>query len=480
MRVSELFNQAGVAYQGAPDTKFRSLSADSRNIEPGDLFVCMESESGDTHRFIDAAVARGAVGAIVHSTVALGANRYLPQGSFDQAIWRLSKVAFGDPSQAMRVIGITGTNGKTTTAWILRDALEASGRTAAYIGTLGFKDRNGLQKGLNTTPFAVDLNQQMRHAVDSRTQDLVMEVSSHALSQHRVDGIKFELALFTNLTQDHLDFHGSMAEYGQAKSRLFLDMGVPKAVINVGDPFGASLAAQINAPVTFSLGDVGTVQGSVVEVGATNLVMRVRIEDKSIDVRVPLGGLFNVNNALAAFTVLVTLGQTPTSAAESLAHVTAAPGRFEAVPNDLGISVVVDFAHTPDALARMMDAARALQPRRVIAVFGCGGDRDRTKRPLMAKEVGERADLTVLTSDNPRTEDPMQILNDAAAGLPAGANYLKIVDRKSAVIEAVRQAEPGDIVLLAGKGHEDYQIIGTTKYPMDDRQLAREALEARS
>ncbi len=271
-----------------------------------------------------------------------------------------------------------------------------------------------------------------------------------------------------------------MAEYGQAKSRLFLDMGVPQAVINVGDPFGARLASQLQDPVTFSLGDVGTIRAKVVEVGAGNLEMQIRTGAETLEVRVPLGGLFNVDNALAAFTVLVALGLTPTRAAECLAHVTAAPGRFEAVPNDLGINVVVDFAHTPDALARMMDAARALRPKRVIAVFGCGGDRDRTKRPLMAKEVGERADLTVLTSDNPRTEDPMQILNDAAAGLPAGSNFLKIVDRKSAVIEAVRQAEPGDIVLLAGKGHEDYQIIGTTKYPMDDRQLAREALEARS
>lgn len=481
MLVSELFAQAGVAYSGGPDVEFNRLVEDSRLCGPGDLFVCLPFESTNTHEFIELAISQGAVGAIVHAEREIGPHRYFPKIEFNEATWKLAKVAFSNPSAKLRVTGITGTNGKTTTAWILSDALEALGRNTAYIGTLGYKDRNGLRKGTNTTPFSIQLNSEIAKIASGGTQDLVMEVSSHALAQRRVDGIEFDVGIFTNLTQDHLDFHTSMNEYGAAKARLFFDLPSQsqkrfQAVLNLTDPMGRTWAERIPTAITY--GPNGMITAETLSVSAEEIELALTYEGKTLTLRNRLAGAFNVDNTLTAFAGLIALGYNPSDCADVLSHAKAAPGRFESLANDQGIHVIVDYAHTPDALERALAAARALSPRRIIALFGCGGDRDRSKRKIMAAAVGANADVIILTSDNPRTEDPMQIINDAREGLPTTLECHVVVDRATAVMEAIRMAEAGDLVFLAGKGHEDYQIIGREKVPMDDRVLARNALEA--
>lgn len=493
MLLSELFEKSGViADRILGDAKIDDIVADSRKATPGSLFVCMPSKNTDSHQFLAQAKDRGAVAAIVHSEA--GCDQAWSAGlavavvrnegdNFTEALWRLCKAFFDNPSGHMRLVGLTGTNGKTTTTWILRDALEALGRKSAYLGTLGYKTHGGIVPLENTTPFAVDLNRLLHDARSAGVQDFTMEVSSHALAERRVDGIEFDAAVFTNLTQDHLDFHGSMEAYAAAKKRLFKDLPAqsPKefvGAINVDDPTGAQWAGTLTTPfLTYGLLR-GDLQGTPLEVRVDRILMEFRYQGELAECRLGLGGNFNVQNALSACAGLLALGYSLQEAVKGLGRATPVPGRFEAIPNDKGIGVLVDYAHTPDALLKLLDAAKALRPRRLIAVFGCGGDRDRTKRPIMARIVSERANITVVTSDNPRTEDPTAIIEEIKTGLLYGSNAVSIPDRRDAIQAAINMAHEGDIVVIAGKGHEDYQIIGRTKYPMDDRKMAREALEA--
>ena len=312
----------------------------------------------------------------------------------------------------------------------------------------------------------------------------MLEVSSHALEERRADGLAFDVGVFTNLSQDHLDFHPSMDAYQASKRRLFFDL--PKqtdkpfaAAFNVDDPVGRRWSAEFAGPqVSYGL-EAGELRGAAQEVRVDGLVLALSYLSHAATLRARLGGRFNVSNCLSATAALLALGYGLEEACVALAEASPVPGRFEAVPNDVGIGVLVDYAHTPDALDKLLDSARDLQPRRLITVFGCGGDRDRTKRPLMAHSASSRSDVCVLTSDNPRTEDPLAILQDVRQGVVAGAESYEIPDRPEAILRAIALAEPGDIVVIAGKGHEDYQIIGRTKHPMDDRVLARHALEAR-
>ncbi|MCX7801073.1 MAG: UDP-N-acetylmuramoyl-L-alanyl-D-glutamate--2,6-diaminopimelate ligase [Fimbriimonadales bacterium] len=493
MRFADLFSTAGVHPDRLlGDASLEGMVADSRKASPGCLFVCMPSPSGDTHRFLDDARERGAVAALTHTDA--GCERAWDLGmaaalvrhegkTFAEALARLCKAFFGDPSGRLRLVGVTGTNGKTTTAWVMRDALEALGVPSAYLGTLGYKTGEGKLTLENTTPFAVELNQCLADAVASGIQGFVMEVSSHALEERRADGLEFDAAIFTNLTQDHLDYHGTMEAYEAAKWRLFSDLpataGKPfRAAIDADDPVGARWLERIDHPAVSYGVQSGSLRGKPLRVTVESIQMELSFGERVVPVQVGLGGLFNVQNTLAVAAGLLALGYSLDDAATALRAAKPVPGRFEPVRNDLGIGVIVDYAHTPDALEKLLDAVRALEPRRVITVFGCGGDRDRTKRPKMARVVSERSDLSVVTSDNPRTEDPHRILGDVVAGLAQGSEAVTIVDRKEAIFEALRRAQPGDVVVIAGKGHEDYQIIGRTKFPMDDRKIAREALEA--
>jgi UDP-N-acetylmuramyl-tripeptide synthetase len=353
------------------------------------------------------------------------------------------------------------------------------------LGTLGFHIDDEARELENTTPFAVQLFNLVAEARDRGMTALAMEVSSHSLAQQRVDGIDFDAAVFTNLTQDHLDFHGDMHSYAEAKKRLFTVLPAQSrkrfvAAFNINDPVGARWALEQNGPtVTYGVRNaeadlVGTPLAVLVDSIRMNLSYR-----GDFDVQVPLGGAYNVENTLGAVAGVLALGVPLEAIAQALPNVHPVPGRFEAVRNDLGIGVIVDYAHTPDALEKLLDSVRSLTEKRVITVFGCGGDRDRTKRPKMARSASERSDLTVVTSDNPRTEDPDAIVHEVAVGILPGKEHLTIVDRAEAIGAAIHVAEPGDVVVIAGKGHENYQIIGRTKHHMDDRELARVAIHIR-
>jgi UDP-N-acetylmuramoyl-L-alanyl-D-glutamate--2,6-diaminopimelate ligase len=494
MTLVELFEKAGVRPDGLDgNAEVSSMVSDSRQVTPGALFVCMPSANSDSHAFIAQAKDAGAAATLVHSQAGVEAARAagvpfaLVENDgmrFNEALWRLAKVSFGNPSGRMKMIGVTGTNGKTTTAWLIRDMLSAIGEQAAYLGTLGIQLPGESRELNNTTPFPIELNALLAEAVAKGATTMAMEVSSHALEQKRVDGLEFDAAVFTNLTQDHLDYHGTMDAYGAAKWRLFTDFPKqgPKrfvAALNLDDPTGADWAAKIDVPcIRFGVGK-GDLAGDPFEVLVDSIGMRLTFEGKTVEASIPLGGNFNVQNCLSASAGMLALGYDLGAVAHALRKVRPVPGRFEAVRNDLGIGVLVDYAHTPDALEKLLDSARELHPNRLIAVFGCGGDRDRSKRPKMARVTSSKADISVLTSDNPRTEDPQAILDEVETGIEPGSKAFKIIDRREAIAHAVKIAQPGDIVVIAGKGHENYQIIGRTKYPMDDRELAREALSAR-
>lgn len=497
MTLAELFHAAGVsASLEAGETPVGTLCADSRVLASGQVFVAMPSAATDAHQYIPQALDRGASAVIsARALPALPVPAVTVQGDFEGALWRLAAESYGHPSRTLRVIGITGTNGKTTTAWILRDALEAMGRRAAYLGTLGYRGSGELEALPNTTPFAVDVQAFLSRAKAEGMTDVVMEVSSHALAQHRVDGVEFDAGVFTNLTQDHLDYHQTMEEYREAKLRLFYDL--PKAsfkpfrgAFNAGELHAAwfpedALSYAVSDPLPSPAGEgrggsnLAKVDDLVAvprEVTLSSIEIELHHAGAVATCRNALAGSYNVENTLAAAAALVCLGVPVWEAAAALGAATPVPGRFEAVPNDRALNVLVDYAHTPDAIQRVLEAARPLTSGRLIVLFGCGGDRDRTKRPLMAAAASQFADEVWLTSDNPRTEDPLKIIADARAGLRPKTSVKEVVDRREAIFGAIKGANSGDTVVLAGKGHEDYQIIGREKIPMDDRKIAAEAL----
>jgi UDP-N-acetylmuramoyl-L-alanyl-D-glutamate--2,6-diaminopimelate ligase len=447
----------------------------------------MPSKSTDSHAYLAEAKSSGAVAALVHSeegmSRALGLGLAavsvpLDQPGFNIACGSLARSVFDDPSSRLRIVGVTGTNGKTTTAWMMRDALAAMGRRAGYMGTLGF-DPGGTRRELaNTTPFPVETWQLLHEAEGAGVQDFVMEASSHALFERRLFGVKFACGVFTNLSQDHLDYHRDMEDYAAAKLLLFTEYALDESfvsAVNVGDPVGQRWAGQIKVTVTFGA------EGADLEVTATeksvsSLRLLARFQGAERAFSIGVGGLFNVWNATSSLAGLLALGIRLEDACKAMESVTPVPGRFESVPTGRGFSVIVDYAHTPDALEKLLASVRELSPQRVITVFGCGGDRDRTKRPKMARAASANSDVTIVTSDNPRTEDPEAIVQEVVGGLMPGAVCETWIDRREAITRAVSLARDGDVVVIAGKGHEDYQIIGRTKHPMDDRQIAREAL----
>jgi UDP-N-acetylmuramoyl-L-alanyl-D-glutamate--2,6-diaminopimelate ligase len=490
MTLAQLLAEAGVRPDAVSgDGPLSGISADSRNVRAGELFVCMPSSSRDTHEFLPEVAQSGAGAALTHTdagfdwAVSLGLPAVLAASDFPESVWRLAKRLAGDPSAKMRLVGVTGTNGKTTTAWLIRGALEELGRRASYLGTLGLKTPAGMRELSNTTPFSVELNLLLKEALEAGAQDFVMEVSSHALQEKRCDGVEYDVGLFTNLTQDHLDYHHTMEAYAEAKFRLFSDLPRQSekpfvAVLNAEDPVGAEWAKSLDSRVLLYGLREGELRAEPIEVRVDGLEMDLTQGDERARLACGLGGSYNVWNCLAAAAALRALDVSLEDAARALGSAKPVPGRFEAVPNDKGIGILVDYAHTPDALEKLLAAVRPLAEGRVITVFGCGGDRDRTKRPIMARVVSEGSDVAVVTSDNPRTEEPDAIVADVEKGLLPGTESKTIVDRREAVAYAVGLAEPGDVVVIAGKGHENYQIIGKTKHPMDDRVLAQEALDS--
>jgi UDP-N-acetylmuramoyl-L-alanyl-D-glutamate--2,6-diaminopimelate ligase len=460
---------------GDPGVEVSDLAYDSRRVGEGTLFFCFAGHKTDGHDFAPAAVEAGAGALVVERRLDLD----VAQVVVDDARAAMAPIAaafYGGPTSDLDMAGITGTNGKTTTAFLLRSILERDGRRTGLLGTVK-RIVGGVEEDVErTTPEAIDLQATFRRMLDAGDSACVMEVSSHALALHRSDEIRFDVALFTNLTQDHLDFHADMEDYFRAK-RLLFEMEPGVAIVNVDDPYGERLAEDFEC-VTFSAeGAEADYRARDVAFDAGGAEFTAVGPEGETPVRIGLPGHFNVANALAALTAASALGVEPAVAADGLAAAGRVPGRFEPVDEGQPFAVLVDYAHTPDSMENVLRAARRLTEGRLISVFGAGGDRDRDKRPKMGRVGAELSDLAVVTSDNPRSERPEAIIEEILAGIGEGNGVEVEVDRRAAIALALSRAEPGDTVVIAGKGHEQGQEFeGGRKIPFDDREVAREAL----
>ena len=485
MRLSELLQAVGEAPIGAgDDVEVAGIAIDSRRVRPGDLFVALAGAHTDGRRHVAEAVARGARGVIAAGEVEAAGATVVRADAPRRLLGRLAARVAGDPSARLKLVGVTGTNGKTTTTYLLEAIWHAAGFRPGVLGTIAYRFDGASRPAPLTTPEAPELQALLGEMRAAGTTHVAMEVSSHALAQERVAGCRFDAAVFTNLTRDHLDFHGDLEGYFAAKARLFLEFlpaggkPDPVAVVNVDDPAGARLAALLSTRCVrvgrAARADVRPLEIDTTLAGTRGVLAlgRARVPFES-----PLVGAPHVENILGAAAAAWALGVAPEAVARGLAEVEPPPGRLEQIAGP-GFTVIVDYAHTPDALARALDVLRPLTSGRLVTVFGCGGDRDRGKRPLMGEAAARRSDLVVLTSDNPRTEDPLGILADVEQGVRAAGMRDHVVepDRRAAISQAVALARPGDLVLIAGKGHEDYQIVGTDKRHLDDREEVRRAL----
>src|ERR1019366_4982738 len=465
---------------GGAEIEIASLAYDSRSVTPGALFFCVPGRERDGHDHAADAVARGAVALVVERPLSLGVPE-LGVESVRAAMAPLAVRFYGDPSASLRVVGVTGTNGKTTSVFLLAGLLEAAGEQCALLGTV--KSVIGRREGpvIHTTPEAIDLQASFRAMLDGGDRACAMEVSSHALALHRVDGTRFAAALFNNLTQDHLDFHGRMEEYFAAKRRLF-EFEPPVGVINLDDPYGRRLAQQHPDAVTFGLQQPADYGAREVRFSVAGAQFVATTPEGELELRSRLPGRFNVANVLGAVATAHALGVTLEQIAAALPGIAPAPGRFQALDEGQPFTLLIDYAHTPDSLENVLRAARSLGEGRLVSVFGCGGDRDRGKRPLMGRLSAELADLTFVTSDNPRSEEPAAIVAEIVTGIEAdGARVEAIVDRHAAIAAAISLARGGDVVVIAGKGHEQGQEFAAGRtVPFDDAQVARAELRTRA
>ncbi|MDP2955791.1 MAG: UDP-N-acetylmuramoyl-L-alanyl-D-glutamate--2,6-diaminopimelate ligase [Longimicrobiales bacterium] len=475
--VGEVLRSAGLLREqrGPGDVAVLGVCQDSRSVRPGDLFLAWKGTSEDAHDHVAAAARAGAVAAVVERPVdAPVPQLVVSDGRSAGAI--AAQTVFGNPSHEVFLVGVTGTNGKTTTAVLIRHLLAARGKAAA-VGTLGLVDADGVRPGTEglTTPGPVQLASWLRQLADEGVASVALEASSHALEQRRLEGVRFAAGVFTNLTQDHLDYHPDLEAYFAAKARL---VSLVKAdgwlLVNRDDPAWDALDVAGRHVRTFAVDSAADLRAEDVALDAGGSRFTLVVGAERVRVELPLLGAYNVENALAAAAVASVVGMGAAEIARGLASVPQVPGRLEAVLRK-PYAVLIDFAHTPDALEGALGALRPLTRGRLIVVFGAGGDRDRTKRGPMAQAVARFADLMVLTSDNPRTEDPESILDDLAAGLP-GATFARIADRRQAIRHALGLARAGDTVVLAGKGHETYQTVGREKRPFDERVVVRECL----
>ncbi|HET9105282.1 MAG TPA: UDP-N-acetylmuramoyl-L-alanyl-D-glutamate--2,6-diaminopimelate ligase [Solirubrobacteraceae bacterium] len=464
-------------FPGAPAIDIRALAYDNRLVEPGALFFCVPGFTSDGHDFAPDAAGRGAAALIVERELDHVDIPQVKVNSVRAAMAHAAAVFYGDPTAALKTVGVTGTNGKTTSAFLVRALLEADGRQAGLLGTVKSVIGGVEHDVQRTTPEAIDLQHTFREMLDAGDQACVMEVSSHALELRRADAIHFAAAIFTNLTQDHLDFHPTMEDYFRAKRRLFKPPLTPKAsIVNVDDPYGARLAAEIDAPITFALHDPDAHYRAVaVHSSLSGSTFTAETPDGPIELRSPLRGEFNVYNVLGALAAARALGVPAETCRRAIAEAGQVPGRFETVDAGQTFAVVVDYAHTPDSLDNVLRAARDLTEGSLHVVFGCGGDRDRGKRPQMGEIAARLADHVIVTSDNPRSEDPEAIIAEILTGISGTVDHE--VDRKTAIARALRSAEAGDVVVIAGKGHEQGQEFEHgRKLPFDDVTVARDIL----
>jgi len=478
--VARLEREGLVVRAPSDDVVITGIRDDSRRVGPGDLFCAWAGTAADAHRFVPAAESAGAVAALVERPVSESAIPQVVVRDGRRSAAVAAAVVFGDPAASLILAGVTGTNGKTTTVWLTRHLLSAKHR-AASLGTLGVILPDGsVLPGSEalTTPGPVDLAATLRLLVDRGVDVVAMEVSSHALDQGRVHALEFDAAVFTNLTRDHLDYHGTFEAYLAAKRKLVERLRAGgTAVVNADDPAWSGLCDQAPRSLRFAIGEAAEVRAEGVELGAFGARFRLVTPEGTVPVDLPLLGGFNVQNALGAAAAGLALGLSPAEVAEGLRMTPQVPCRLEVIAVT-PCPVLRDYAHTPDALERALEALRPLVPGRLVVVFGAGGDRDRGKRPLMGAVADRLADVAIVTSDNPRTEDPEAIIDEIVAGMSRGTHE-RIVNRRAAIARALEVARPGDVVLLAGKGHETYQILGTERVPFDEREIVTDLLGGR-
>jgi UDP-N-acetylmuramoyl-L-alanyl-D-glutamate--2,6-diaminopimelate ligase len=464
----------GVTEGPAGGVEISALAYDNRLVEPGTLFFCVPGFTRDGHDFAGDAVARGAVALVVQHPLDLAVPQ-IEVESVRAAMAPAAAAFYGDPTADLQIVGVTGTNGKTTTAFLVRELLEAAGRRTGLLGTVKSVIGGAEREVQRTTPEAIDLQRTFRDMLDAGDRACAMEVSSHALELRRADAIHYAAAIFTNLTQDHLDFHPTMEDYFAAKRRLFVEADTATPVINIDDAYGTRLAAELSEPVTFGLRGEATYSAADVHTELAGSRFRVLAPDGELELSSPLRGEFNVYNVLGALAAARELGVPAQTCRDAIATAGQVRGRFETVDDGQPFAVLVDYAHTPDSLENVLRAARSLTDGRLIAVFGCGGDRDRGKRPLMGEIATRLADLAIVTSDNPRSEDPEAIIAEILTGArhPTPHNP----DRRQAIAQAISEASPGDVVVIAGKGHEQGQEFERgRKIPFDDVTVAHEIL----
>jgi UDP-N-acetylmuramoyl-L-alanyl-D-glutamate--2,6-diaminopimelate ligase len=471
----------GASLHGEADIEITGLSCDSRLSKRGHLFAALRGVKQDGLEFAEAAKRRGAVAVLSDRTPPLSLP-WIEAENPRAALADLAAAFFHKPAEKLHLAGVTGTNGKTTTAFLIDAALRHASRVTGLLGTVETRIAGRPKSASLTTPESLDLQQLLSEMVDEGATHATLEVSSHALVQERVRGLRFKAAVFTNLTRDHLDFHGDFAAYFEAKKRLFTqhlhEEGT--AIVNLDDEHGARLADMIRGPRgrTFGFAPGADFRPENLEASLQGVRFLCATPMGPVEVNSPLVGRFNVSNLLGAIGASMALGLSAQEAASGVCSLPGVPGRMERVDEGQAFSVIVDYAHTDDALRNLLDTVRSLRPKKMITVFGCGGDRDRSKRPLMGAVAAQRSDLVIATSDNPRSEPPSAILDEIAQGFRNQATPFKlIVDRREAIDLAIRSAQPGDVVVIAGKGHEATQTIRDRKHPFDDRLVARAILK---
>jgi UDP-N-acetylmuramoyl-L-alanyl-D-glutamate--2,6-diaminopimelate ligase len=470
---------------GPVDRVVESIAYDSRRVQRNGLFVALRGEKTDGHQFIEQAVEKGATAVVTEQEVQSPRATCVVVENTRIALADLAAVFYERPARRLKLAAVTGTNGKTTTTFLLKHICEKAGLRCGLLGTVRYEIADRVLPAVRTTPESLDVQELLAQMVNAGCKAAAMEVSSHALAQDRVRGIEWDVAVFTNLTQDHLDFHGTMENYFEAKAALFTGLAAQKsktnatAVINLDDRYGAQLVDRLDKKVpvtTYGVGARADFRASNYHAEFAGTSYQLDARGKSYLVRVPLIGRFNVANSMAALAAASSMGISLRDAILSLGRSPQVPGRLEAVPAKRQFQIFVDYAHTDDALLNVLKTLRELSPRRLIVVFGCGGDRDKQKRPLMARVADQNADFSIITSDNPRKEDPDAIIAEAEKGFRSD-RYEKITDRAKAIARAIEMAQPRDIVLIAGKGHEAYQEFADHTVPFDDIQVARQALE---
>jgi UDP-N-acetylmuramoyl-L-alanyl-D-glutamate--2,6-diaminopimelate ligase len=477
---------------GTFEKEISSITFDSRKTTPGSLFVAIHGLKQDGSRFIQEALQRGAAGFITELPISQlnelglasnGSTAICVEDSRQALAW-VSALHYGQPSRNMGVVGITGTNGKTTLTYILEALYQTRGLKTGVIGTINYRYGDFQAPASVTTPESLDINQMLADMVGKGVKDCFLEVSSHSIALKRVHGMHFSIGIFTNLSRDHLDFHVNMEHYKNAKKGLFKDNPMEKQVINIDDPVGQEIVAETNRPtLTTGIDHPADIHAEHCVLSESGSQFVLKTPSGSRQMRTPLLGKHNIYNLLSGAAVAYFQGFSLDDIEQGLQAANRIPGRFERIDYGQDFSVVVDYAHTHEALGNALTAAMTLTSQNIIVVFGCGGDRDRGKRKEMARVALEMSDFTIITSDNPRTEDPKRIIDDILAGVPSSArenqDYMVAIDRRQAIEYAVENARTGDLVLIAGKGHEDYQILGSEKIHFDDREIAANAINQR-